>query len=122
MNSLSNDEQFDLILEKMDARGKHVDLESDQYRMVDSLLRGTNQIQLLDGQAGSGKSAAIESLVIARDFGLLGVTPPTSDGTIEKLSLVGCSLTANAAEGLQKISGMRAFSITMLASRLERGQ
>lgn len=114
-------EQFDAVLLEMATREHRPKLilpDSDQYELLHALAFDGNQIQGGEGQAGAGKSAAVEALTIMLKLGYLG--EPPADRTC--FLLIGCTLTANAAETLSRESGgMPASSLTMLVTRLRDG-
>ena len=118
---LLTDEDFTRVVSAMEAGGKTLDTDSDQYRMLTAVLRGANTISLISGQAGAGKSTAIEALHLAATFGLMPEAQDAADST-HIYGVVGCTLTANAAQILSSRSGIEAHSIAMLLSQLDRGQ
>ena len=118
---LLTDEDFTRMVSAMEAGGKTLDTDSDQYRMLTAVLRGANTISLISGQAGAGKSTAIEALHLAATFGLMPEAQDAADST-HIYGVVGCTLTANAAQILSSRSGIEAHSIAMLLSQLDRGQ
>jgi len=120
MEGVLNQEEFAFTIAKMVEGGKTLDPEGDQYQMLEELLMGSNQISLVSGQAGAGKSAGIEALSIAIANGFIPETGVTKDG-IPSLSVVGCTLTANAALNLKNKAGIEAESIAALLSQLDRG-
>jgi hypothetical protein len=121
MAPLLNEEQFGIVLSTMAQRGTSIATDSNQHEMLAALLRGQNQIELVCGQAGSGKTAGMTGLSVALEGGYLGETSPVHDDGIPRLRVVGCTLAANAAKNLQEQSGVTSFSITMLTHRLATG-
>lgn len=119
---LASEEQFEHVLAVIGERDHLVEEDSDKYDMLRALLRGNNAIQIIEGQAGSTKSTSMLALQIAGELGYLG-TSVFEDGSDAPLRVVGCALSARAAKLLTKNSGgIPAYSLTMLLSRLERGQ
>lgn len=98
---------FDAVLEAMSARGKTIEDGAEQFEMVKALLLGSNQILLIQGQAGAGKSAGFEALKIGADRA--GV------------QVLGATLAAEAAKTLASESGIESHSIAMLTTQLESG-
>jgi conjugative relaxase-like TrwC/TraI family protein len=105
---LVSEEQMTEVLARLAARGKTIESHSEQYQMVEAILRGKNRFVLIQGQQGAGKSAGLEALNLA--------------GQITGTQVFGGCLAANAARNLKTESGIESYSLAMLVSRLTSGQ
>jgi ATP-dependent exoDNAse (exonuclease V) alpha subunit len=107
-SALVTEEQMTEVLARLAAGGKTIEPGSEQYQMVEAILRGENRFVLIQGQQGAGKSAGFEALHLA--------------GQITGTQVLGGSLAANAARNLAHESGIESYSLAMLVSRLSTGQ
>lgn len=115
------EEGFEQVLATLGQSGMIITPDSDQYDALQAVLLGHNQIHLISGQAGAGKSAGMKALALAQELGMLGEVRPFVKGEPRHLRAVGCALAANAAENLEEESGLASYSITMLLARLKSG-
>lgn len=121
--SLATDDEFEQVVRGLLHHGIQVAPDSDQYEMLDALLRGRNAVQLVAGQAGSGKSTAIRALV---DLHALhhpegGVVAGAGDRP-DLVSLIGLTTATKAADGLARESGISALNTTLFLKRLHDGK
>src|SRR5581483_3185376 len=82
-------------------------LSQEQVAMVDQVCRSGAGVDVIEGVAGSGKTAA---LAVANNAWM------TSGLTVR-----GCALAARAAAGLQAASGMLSTTVDGFLRRIERG-
>ena len=104
---LVDEEPFHEVLKALGAdpdRPMLVEPDGDQFEMIENVVRGRNAILLIQGLAGSGKSAGFRALQLA--------------GEMTETQVIGACLAANAAANLEKESGIRSYPIAMLLHRL----